>query len=189
MSAARIRKAMLISGNKLLFRNASVNDAAFILSLRTNQLKSRHLSKVSDELSEQVKWLHAYEERDTEAYFIIEDLKGSQLGTVRLYDAQADSFCWGSWILTDSAPSTAAIESALIIYTYALDTLGFDRSHFQVHKANERVWKFHERFGAERVSEDDIEYEYTLSNASIRSSIDKYRRYLPDGIRVKESMK
>ena len=189
MSAVQIRKAEFIRGNKLALRNATVKDAAFILSLRTNQEKSRHLSRVSDDLSEQVTWLRAYVERDTEAYLIIEDLKGSQLGTVRLYDAQVDSFCWGSWILTDSAPSTAAIESALIVYTYALESLGFDRSHFQVRKANERVWKFHERFGAERVSENDVEYEYTISNISIRSSIDKYRRYLPNGIIIAEPLK
>lgn len=189
MSALQIRKSELIVGNKLVMRNAAIVDAAFILSLRTNQQKSRHLSRVSDDLAKQEEWLRAYGENRTEAYFIIEDLNGNRLGTVRLYDAQVDSFCWGSWILVDGAPTTAAIESALIVYTYALDVLSFDHSHFQVQKANERVWKFHERFGAERMAGNDAEYEYKISNASIRSSMEKYRRYLPEGIFIEDAVK
>lgn len=182
MSAVRIRKASWIRGKTLVLRNAVVADAAFILSLRTNPKKSRHLSKVSDDLDAQVAWLINYEQRDTEAYFIIEDVHGIPLGTVRIYDAQGDSFCWGSWILLENVPSSAAIESSLIVYAYALESLGFQSAHFQVKKANERVWRFHERFGAERTSENEVQYEYKLSSAAITSSIARYRRYLPDGI-------
>ena len=186
MSAVQIRKARCIRGKTLVLRNAVVADAAFILSLRTNPEKSRHLSKVSDDLDAQVAWLISYEERNTEAYFIIEDVHGVPLGTVRIYDAQSDSFCWGSWILLDTAPTSAAIESALMVYAYALESLGFQSAHFQVQKANERVWQFHERFGAKRISENEVQYEYRLPNAAIKLSIDRYRRYLPDGILFEE---
>ncbi len=189
MSAAQIRKAGCIRGKTLVLRNAVVADAAFILSLRINPEKSRHLSKVSDDLDAQVAWLISYQERDTEAYFIIEDVHGIPLGTVRIYDAQNDSFCWGSWILLENAPSSAAIESALMVYVYALESLGFQSAHFQVQKANERVWRFHERFGAERICENDVQYEYRLSNADIKSSIDRYRRYLPDDIFTEDHLK
>lgn len=121
MSAVQIRKARCIRGKTLVLRNAVVADAAFILSLRTNPQKTRHLSKVSDDLDAQVAWLISYEERDAEAYFIIEDVHGVPLGTVRIYDAQGYSFCWGSWILLENAPSSAAIESALMVYAYALE--------------------------------------------------------------------
>lgn len=186
MSAVRIRKARCIRGKTLVLRNAVVSDAGFILSLRTNPQKSRHLSKVSDDMNAQESWLISYEERDTEAYFIIEDFHGIPLGTVRIYDALGDSFCWGSWILVESAPSSAAIESALMVYKYALEALEFQRAHFQVQKGNARVWKFHERFGAERTAEDEVQYEYMLSNAAIKLSIDRYRRYLPQGISIKD---
>ena len=189
MSSVRICKAKCIRGKTLALRNAVVADAAFILSLRTNPEKSKHLSKVSDDLDSQVAWLISYEERDTEAYFIIEDSHGIPLGTVRIYDAQGDSFCWGSWILVENAPSSAAVESALMVYSYALGSLGFQRAHFQVNKANERVWRFHERFGAERIRENEVQYEYTLSNAAIKSAIDRYRRYLPDSIFFEELLK
>lgn len=186
MSTPRIRKVLKLQGKTLVFRNVEVSDAAFILSLRTNEQKSMHLSKVKDDLKAQEDWIRRYLTQDNEVYFIIEDLNASPLGTVRLYDAVGDSFCWGSWIMVDGAPTTAAIESALIVYKYALDCLGFTRAHFQVNKGNQRVCAFHERFGAVRQSENNIQYHYIISTLAIRSSIERYRRYLPDEIYIKE---
>ncbi|PRD68508.1 N-acetyltransferase [Malikia spinosa] len=189
MSTIKIRKADFIKGKSLVLRNVVVADAAFILSLRTDPKKSRHLSQVSDDLGEQVAWISSYENRDTEAYFIIEDFHGVPLGTVRMYDARGESFCWGSWILLEGVVSSAAIESALMVYAYALESLGFRCAHFQVRKDNERVWKFHERFGAERTAENEVEYEYNLSNMAIEVSVNRYRRYLPYGVHVEEFLK
>lgn len=189
MSAAHIRKATSIRGKALVLRNVVVSDAAFILSLRTNPQKSKYLSQISGDLDAQIAWLVAYGARDEEAYFIIQDFHGIPLGAVRIYDAVGSSFCWGSWILLDSAPSYAAIESALMVYTYALDSLKFESAHFQVHRANENVWMFHERFGAERTAENEVQYDYRLSNTAIKSSIDRYRRYLPHGIFVESLLK
>jgi RimJ/RimL family protein N-acetyltransferase len=184
MTAPRLGKARRVQGKTLVFRDAAVDDAGFILGLRTDELKSRHLSRTSGALADQQAWLAGYGQRDGEAYFVIESLAGEKLGTVRLYDAQGDSFCWGSWILSDAAPSSAAIESALMVYAYALDTLGFTNAHFQVNLANERVCAFHERFGAQRVSQDDVEIEYTLANAAIREAMKRYARFLPDPLKV-----
>lgn len=162
-----------------MFRNAGFSDAAFILELRTDAKKSRHLSSVSNQLSDQESWLERYVLRDNEAYFIIENKSGKALGTVRLYDSVKHSFCWGSWTVKDGVPQTVAIESALMVYAYALDTLGFLTAHFQVNKENERVSMFHERFGATRIAENDVEYEYIITNEAIRTSMQRYRRYLP----------
>lgn len=178
MSGPQIRKAALLRGRTIRFRDATVEDAGFILGLRTDAEKSRHLSSVSGRLDDQRDWLRRYAEGSGQAYFIIEDAEGGPLGTVRLYDAQGDSFCWGSWILAGDAPA-AAIESALLVYAYAIDVLGFRAAHFQVNRGNERVWAFHERFGAVRVAEDELEYRYTLSLDAIAASRKRYGRYLP----------
>lgn len=121
----KIRKAKRMTGKNLVLRNATVKDAVFILTLRIDAQKSWYLSKTSPELKAQIAWLDAYAVSDDQAYFIIETQHGEPLGSVRLYDAQGESFCWGSWILKDGAPSSAAIESALIVYAYAIDHLGF----------------------------------------------------------------
>ncbi len=185
MSSPRLRRAELFRGKTLVFRDACVGDAAFIHGLRSDARMSRHLSPVSPRLADQVAWLEGYRESNDQVYFIIESAHTVQskpaepLGTVRLYDAQGDSFCWGSWILKDDAPTTAAIESALMVYAYALDALGFRHAHFQVRRDNQRVWAFHERFGATRVAQDATEFRYTLGNAAIRAALQRYRRFLP----------
>jgi len=184
VNAPTIRRAALLRGKTLQFRDASVVDAEFILGLRTDAEKSRHLSTVSGRLEDQRDWLRRYADGSGQAYFVIEDAQGSPLGTVRLYDARGDSFCWGSWILVDAAPAPAAIESALMVYAYAIDTLGFRAAHFQVNRGNERVRAFHERFGAVCTAEDELEVHYTLSAEAIAASRKRYARYLPSSLAV-----
>lgn len=180
----QIKKANRVKGKTLVFRNAEVKDASFILSLRLDSRKARHLNQTSSELECQIEWLKNYAEKSDQAYFIIENQVGVPLGTVRLYDSQGDSFCWGSWILVADAPSTAAIESALMVYTYACEYLGFKTTHFDVRKGNERVWRFHERFGAVRVFESDLDYFYKIENEKILLARIRYRKYLSEVIVV-----
>lgn len=180
----KLLQAARVTGKTLSFRNACVDDAAFILSLRTDGEKSRYLSAVSAELADQQAWLERYSKADDQAYFIIE-YKGRAIGTVRLYDPQGASFCWGSWILINASPSQAAIESALMVYAYAIDCLGFSSAHFDVRKGNERVWKFHERFGAKRIGETALDYLYQLDLPSIQAARKKYAKFLVGGVGVK----
>ena len=179
----QLRKAARIVGKTLTFRNAVFEDAAFILSLRTDTEKSRYLSAVSTELADQQAWLSRYAQANDQAYFIIQ-YRDTPIGTVRLYDAQGDSFCWGSWILQDGQPRQAAIESALMVYAYAVDHLGFAAAHFDVRKGNARVWQFHERFGASRTGDTTLDYLYRLDLAAIQAARRHYDKFLPDGVLV-----
>ena len=179
----RLRKAALVEGKTLSFRNVNVDDAAFILSLRIDPEKSRYLSSVSGEIEQQQRWLKSYAHLNDQAYFIIE-FQNKPIGTVRLYDAQGESFCWGSWILSNERPSQAAMESALMVYSYAVDHLDFKGSHFDVRKGNERVWQFHERFGAKRVAETELNYLYQLDYEAITGSRARYERFLIDSVSV-----
>jgi RimJ/RimL family protein N-acetyltransferase len=177
------KKPKLIIGNNLLFRDATTADATFIVQLRTHEKKSAHISKTSRDVKAQEAWLGRYRSDQGQVYFVIFNNEGERVGTVRLYDIRGKSFCWGSWILKDGVPSSYAVESALLVYHFAL-SLGFEGAHFDVRKGNESVWRFHERFGARRTSETDEDYFYTISLDSIRSSLDKYRKYLPNGFSV-----
>ena len=179
----KLRKAARVVGKTLCFRNADVADADFILSLRTDSEKSRYLSSVSAELAGQQAWLARYAQADDQAYFIIE-YKGETIGTVRLYDPQGDSFCWGSWILVNTRPRQAAMESALMVYAYAVGHLGFNAAHFDVRKGNERVWQFHERFGARRTAETELDYFYQLDGEAIADSRQRYQRFLDGSVHV-----
>jgi RimJ/RimL family protein N-acetyltransferase len=183
-----ILKSDQVMGCNIEFRNTLVSDAEFIYSLRVDPNRSKHISKTSSALTDQIKWLEVYEQSDDQAYFIIRCTSSQRnIGTVRIYDPinkPASSFCWGSWILSSEAPSSAAIESALMIYEYGFKHLGFTNSHFDVRKDNNSVWKFHERCGAKRVAETDIDIFYNLSSSAQREACKKYSRYLPEGIKV-----
>jgi len=176
-------KPTKIIGNKVVFRNATVSDAEFIVELRTDPQLGKYLSLTSSDVSLQIAWLEKYANDNSQIYFIIEDKRGERFGTVRLYDQQDDSFCWGSWVLKDGRPSGFATESALMVYHFALG-LGFTKSHFDVRKDNRKVWQFHERFGAVRVAQTEDDYIYNISLEAIQKAMARYRDYLPDGIEV-----
>ena len=176
----QILKAALVRGKTLTFRDATLEDAGLILNLRTDEKKGRFLSATSGSIEVQQAWLRAYALSTEQAYFIIER-DGQAIGTVRLYDPRGNSFCWGSWIIADGQPASVAMESALMVYAYALDCLGYEQAHFDVRAANEKVWKFHERFGAKRVEESKIIYVYEITNNAIRVSLSRYKKYLPHG--------
>lgn len=178
-----ITQAESITGKNVRLRNVAPSDAEFIVKIRTNEKKGRFISATSSDVSKQRNWLENYLSSEGQAYFLITDLDNKPLGTVRMYDQQGDSFCWGSWVVAEDAPSYCAIESALLLYTYALD-LGFKKAHFDVRKGNLSVIKFHERFGAERTGETEEDYLYTISKEKILATLDKYKKYLPKKIEI-----
>lgn len=153
-----------VSGKNINLRDITVEDAEFVLSLRTDENKSRFLHKTDPDLQKQIEYIRSYIGRDDQWYFIITDKSGRQLGTVRIYDViNNDDFCWGSWLIINDAPRTTAMESALLIYDYAFGKLGFTKCHFDVRRGNVRVQRFHDMMGARRVGETDLDilYEYS----------------------------
>lgn len=172
---------MLIEGKRINLRSAEIEDADFLLSLRLDPNKNRHLSAVDSDLKKQVQWLIDYKVRETlgsEYYFIIEDKSNNPVGCVRLYDFIEDSFCWGSWILKDGSPSFMAVESALQVYEFAFYTLKFNNCHFDVRKENASVVAFHERFGAKKVSDDTLNFYFTYSKDDYEKIKSRYGKFL-----------
>jgi len=172
---------LAVHGRTVALRLVQSSDADFIIELRGNERKSRHLSVSATSVAAQIEWLKAYKAREqagSEFYFIIESLERKRLGTVRLYDIRGNSFCWGSWIVIDDAPRSTAIESALLIYQIGFDTLGFSRSHFDLRKNNTRVVDFHLRMGAENTDEDALNYYFEYSKEAFDTASRRYARYL-----------
>jgi RimJ/RimL family protein N-acetyltransferase len=170
-----------IQGKNINLRPAEVKDAEFILELRTQTDKTQFLSQVDDNLQKQRNWLKDYkvkEQEGLEYYFIIESKLSEQIGLVRVYDLLSDSFCWGSWLIKENAPTTTAIESALLIYEFGFGELSYKKSHFDVRKGNERVIAFHKRFGAKVVSEDRLQLYFNYLLEDYLKIKQKYRRHL-----------
>lgn len=162
-------------------RTVKTEDAEFIYVMRQNKQKTQYLSKVTGTVESQKKWIKKYklkEEQEEEFYFVLESKKKEKLGMVRLYDFKEDSFCWGSWLIKDHAPKTTAIESALQVYEFGFFTLGFDKSHFDVRKGNDKVIAFHKRFGAKIIDEDEMSFYFNFEKAVYETIRQKYKRYL-----------
>lgn len=171
----------MIEGKNLDFRYVEESDAEFIISLRTNPKLGQHIHATSSDVSNQVEWIKKYklrEKENKEHYFIIQDKTGKQLGTIRIYDIRGNSFCWGSWVISPDAPKSTAIESALMIYEFAFYNIGFAKSHFDVRKDNNSVWAFHERMGAKKSGETEIDYLYDYYKEDYEEIKPRYKRYL-----------
>ena len=168
----------LVRGKNIYLREVTLNDAQFILNLRLDPAKGRHLSQTQPGVEKQQEFIRRYFQSQQDFYFIICDWSDSPLGTVRIYDIQNDSFCWGSWILSAGAPSIAAIESALLLYDFAFFSLHYKRTHFDVRKDNRKVIDFHLRMGARIVGATDVDqlFVYELNDyVEVRK---RYARYL-----------
>lgn len=153
----------LLVGKNINLREIEIDDAQFVLNLRTNPNKSKYLHKTDNNLDEQVSYIKRYYGKDDEWYFIIENKDHCPLGTIRIYDVHGDDFCAGSWLIVDDAPVTTGLESVLLLYDFAFNELGFNKMHIDVRKKNTKVWRFHEAMGLRRVAENDLDYFYSYS--------------------------
>lgn len=160
------------------------SDAAFICSLRNNNELNTYISKSTADEEAQRQWIVSYKKREQakeEYYFIIcKNSDDSAVGTVRLYDFKENpkSFCWGSWILGKNKTRYAAVESALLVYEAGFLYLGFEQSHYEVMKGNNKVHSFHLKMGAEKVSEDSLNIYYIFSKEKYGINKIQYARFL-----------
>jgi len=172
---------VLIKGKTINLRTVEIEDTKFIFKMRQDELKTKFLSKVSGTLKDQEEWILQYKKREDnneEFYFVIESKSAEKLGLVRIYDLQDNSFCWGSWLIKENVPKNTAIESALQIYEFGFYHLGFEKSHFDVRKGNDRVLAFHQRFGAKIVDENELDYFFNFEKSDYEIIKEKYKRFI-----------
>lgn len=171
----------MLSAKSIKLRLVETSDAEFILNLRLDEKYNSFISKVDNDLDSQRSWIEKYkkdEKNNRQFYFIIETVDGKRCGTVRIYDLTADSFCWGSWILNHDKTRYSSIESALLVYQYGFEKLGFDKCHFDVMKDNTKVVEFHKRFGAKIVREDAVNFYFQITKDDVEKNTKKFEKFL-----------
>jgi RimJ/RimL family protein N-acetyltransferase len=174
-----VNEKKFVPGKNINLRDVEEEDAEFILCLRTNEKKSKFLHRTDNNVEKQKEYIKNYKKQEDSWYFIIESKKNREkLGTVRIYDIQGDSFCWGSWIIKDGAPTYTSIESAIMIYEYAFYKLKFKKSHFSVKKENKKVIAFHKRLGAQIVEEVDDDSIFSESLEEYEKIRDRYLKFV-----------
>jgi RimJ/RimL family protein N-acetyltransferase len=148
-----------VEGPSLTLRLIQPEDAAYVHSLRNNPAYNTHLSTVTGTVDDQRTWIKDYKSREAhgqEFYYVIERKDGTRCGLVRLYDIEAASFTWGSWILDENKTHKAALGSAVLIYQLGFAGLECARAVFEVLSDNSHTLLFHRRFGANETGSDDL---------------------------------
>lgn len=120
-----MRHNIVMDGHAFRLRPVDVEDAGFILELRTDPDRNQYLHWVSNDLETQRQWLRDYFERPGDYYFLIENREtGQREGTAGIYNLDRIFAEWGRWIVR--AGSLAALESACLIYRVGFEVLGLE---------------------------------------------------------------
>jgi RimJ/RimL family protein N-acetyltransferase len=176
-----VRHDFHLRGRAFQLRPVTENDAEFILHLRSRA--GRFLSPGASSKAEQLEWLADYFTRAGDFYFVVESMFGSRReGVLGLYDIDEGERTaeWGRWVLESA--SSAAVESALLIYRCAFEKLNLERVRCRTLVENRRVISFHESCGLVReesfatVGESLPTVMHTLSRAewpAIRARLDR----------------
>lgn len=166
-----------VEGPNIALRLITPDDAAYVHDLRLNPAYNQHLSEVRGTAEDQRRWITDYKSREAEGrefYYVIERKDGQPCGVVRLYDLDADSFTWGSWILDATKPPKAALESAVLIYQVGFDLLGMKKAIFDVRRDNKTTLAFHRRFGATQTHQTESDIFFTYPRTRFHADRDSY---------------
>ena len=155
---ARIVHPEILQGKYVNLREVTLDDAMFILELRTNAKKSRFLHKTDNDLQKQIDYLKRYFTLDNEWYFIVENKNHEPLGTYRIYNVQGSRFTLGSWIMKDGTALQEIFEGTLLIKKYAYEALNLDECISDTRKANTKVVRFNKICGGKIIGETELDY-------------------------------
>ena len=172
-------KGKSLEFNYFRLRLVEVNDAEFILSLRTNPELSKYLSYVDNDLDKQINWIKEYKKREDskkEYYYIAEDYSGNKYGTIRLYNFKGNEFEHGSWIFKPDSPNMISIRTEIYIREFAFNILGYEIDKLEVRKKNKRVIMYHNLWNLKKNGEDDLNYYYELSKDNFFDGLPKVKK-------------
>ena len=113
----------------LYVRLVRENDAAFILSLRTDPKLSRFIHPTENNEEKQRVYIQVYKEREKLGidYYFIFFLQGEPVGVARIYNIQETTFTFGSWLFKEGLPYWVSIAGAIIAREFAFEKLGKEK--------------------------------------------------------------
>lgn len=157
-----------VEGPNLILRLIRPDDADYVHALRTDPAYNRHLSELRGTAEDQRSWIEDYKAREAdlrELYYVIERKDGIRCGLVRLYDIDAGSFTWGSWILDHNKTRKAALESAILSFGVGFDGLCLSFAYIDVRIGNQHAEAFYRRLSMTEIRRDvkDIYFTYPRS--------------------------
>ena len=168
----------------LCFRFVEIDDASFILSLRTNPKLNQHISHTINDLELQKEWIRKYKEREAnkkEFYFICQDENKSVYGLIRIYNIDRNSFEVGSWLFAENSPEGMSIKADILCKEIGFEKLNLDYCRFEVRKKNKKADQYYSLYKPSLVREDQDNNYYLLTRESFYDEKNKLLHLLQHG--------
>lgn len=143
-----MRHDITIDGRRHRLRPIRLDDAKYIIWLRSQQKNSKFIHSTSKSIIKQQEWLESYFERDDDYYFAVEQISDSRtVGLISIYNLNRINWSaeWGRWIIEKRGYASA--ESVKLIYTCAFEILKLKTLYSRTMASNRQVVRFHDKCG------------------------------------------
>lgn len=128
-----------ITGKYTYLRHVQVEDAEFILSLRTDPLNSRYINDTENDLDLQIEWIKMQQSKPDNYYFVICDLNNNSIGVIALYNfIYEESKAEMGRLICPKSP-IQLYESLILICTFCFDILDLKRMYFRMNPENAEI--------------------------------------------------
>jgi RimJ/RimL family protein N-acetyltransferase len=163
-----IKAFMVINGLKTKLRPIELNDSKFVCELRNDNNNNKFLSSTRQiSIEDQINWLNNFYHNTNDFYFIIENKKHENKGTISLYNIRNNTAEFGRYICNSTQQ---AIEAEYLLLKFAFEVLNLNTVYCKTLVDNEKIWKQHYKYGFKSISE---EYDSTLKQILIVQEITK----------------
>jgi len=154
-------------------RFVEVDDAEFIISLRTDKSLSKYIHSTDSNVYNQKEWIRNYKEREAKGleYYFIFYFEDNPIGLERIYNMTSESFTHGSLVFAPDSPIGSSVKADIITREVGFSILNKSVNLFDVSKGNNGVIAYHQRYKPVIISEDEEGYHYSLS----KDNFEKYK--------------
>lgn len=168
-SGTKVAEKYVLKADGIKMRMIEIEDAEFVLSLRTDKRLGKFLSYTPPELTAQIKWIENYKKREAdkkEFYFIYEDSDNKTWGTIRIYHLTKKGFTIGSWICNPGDKNKIAIKAWMLGVQFGFNTLNKEYCLLDVRKKNLSVMYYINLFQPEKIKDDELDNYFKLNKES-----------------------
>lgn len=154
-----------IIGKYIILRCVEIEDAAFVLELRTDESKNKFIHSTENNLEKQQEWIRRQLDEKNDYYFVFEDKDENPIGLASIYNINQiqKEAEFGRWISKGNALQN--LESAILLHDFAFGELGLNEVYTRTMSTNKKVRGFWKRFGGNNVG--DIEVDGIILNKNI----------------------
>lgn len=140
-----------ISGKYSYLLGVQVENAEFILSLRTDPKYSRYINDTENDLDIQIEWIQQQQVKPNDYYFVIYDSKNNPKGVISLYNFDKDGNAAEMGRLICPKSPIELYEALILIFVFGFEVLGLSRMIYRMNPDNAEVIAVTRKFGAEFV--------------------------------------